>query len=68
MKRSHRLRVPAIAVVATAAYGAFLVGPLMIGFTAQRLSLPTALWLIVVSLIVVAAGSVVLRRAGGASS
>ena len=50
------------AVVATAAYGAFLVGPLMIGFTAERLSLPAALGLVVLALLAVAAGSVVLRR------
>jgi predicted MFS family arabinose efflux permease len=51
-----------IAVVATAAYGAFLVGPLMIGFTAERLSLPTALGLVVLALLCVAGGSAVLRR------
>ena len=47
------------------AYGAFLVGPLIIGFTAQHLSLPAALGIIVVALLCVAGGSVVLRRTGG---
>ena len=54
-----------IAIVAAAAYGAFLVGPLIIGFTAQHLSLPAALGIIVVALLCVAGGSVVLRRTGG---
>ena len=54
-----------IAIVAGAAYGAFLVGPLIIGFTAQHLSLPAALGIIVVALLCVAGGSVVLRRTGG---
>ena len=54
-----------IAIVAAAAYGAFLVGPLVIGFTAQHLSLPAALGIIVVALLCVAGGSVVLRRTGG---
>jgi MFS family permease len=53
-----------IAIVAGAAYGAFLVGPLIIGFTAQHLSLPAALGIIVVALLGVAGGSVVLRRTG----
>ena len=44
---------------------AFLVGPLIIGFTAQHLSLPAALGIIVVALLCVAGGSVVLRRTGG---
>ena len=54
-----------IAIVAAAAYGAFLVGPLIIGCPAQHLSLPAARVIIVVALLLVAGGSVVLRRTGG---
>jgi len=53
-----------IAAVATAGYSAFLVGPLMIGFTADRLSLPAALGLAVLALLAVGAGAGVLRRPG----
>jgi MFS family permease len=61
--RAHGARAGhGIAVVATAGYGAFLVGPLMIGFTAERLSLPAALGLVVLALLCVAGGSAVLRR------
>jgi hypothetical protein len=56
-----------VAVVTTLGYGGFLIGPALIGFTAQRASIDVAFWLVACFAIGIALLAPVLSagRAGG---
>src|SRR5271169_1765850 len=51
-----------LAIVTGVGYAGFLVGPPLVGFAANAVGLPRAMWLVVVGGLALAMGAAVLRR------